>query len=104
MNKIARAMEMIERAISIVSEKIENAYISESGPVSKKQLSDFLSVLILMKRKLAGDNRVDESKIYDMGHIIIDSWPSPNSLGETIIKAEQAYSKAVNIRKVGSRQ
>ncbi len=93
MHKTERAVEAIENAITRIIERIDNPNTPETGPESKKQLHNFLSVLNLMKQKLAGDGPIDENQIYNMGHIIIDSWPYTNSLGEAILKAEQEYNK-----------
>ena len=69
MHKTKRAIEAIENAIIRITERIDNPNTPETGPESKKQL------------------------IYNMGRIIIDSWPYTNSLGEAILKAEQEYNK-----------
>jgi hypothetical protein len=95
MNKTERAIEAIENAIAKIIEKIDNPNTPEMGPESKNQLFNFLSILNLMKRKLAGDDQIDDNKIYNMGHIIIDSWPLADSLGATIIQAEQGYKKVI---------
>ena len=96
MKKTERAIEAVENAISKIIEKIDNINTPETGPESKKQLHNFLSTLILMKQKLEGNNQIDENQIYNMGHIIVDSWTHANSLGVIIIKAEQEYNKVVH--------
>lgn len=82
-------MELIRSAIRGIDAELA-AQAEGRGTVSNEaQLTEFRACLELMILELRGEPRGVVQ--VGMAHVIADSWPYTSALGETIVKAEQAF-------------
>jgi len=82
-------MELIKNAIQDIDTELA-AHSEGRGTVSNEaQLKEFRACLETMVLELRGETQ--GAVQVGMGHVIADSWPYSSDLGETIVRAEQAF-------------
>jgi hypothetical protein len=92
-----KAIYAVQKAIGAIDNELGVIELPETGPESRKQLTEFKQILERMLRNLNGAEPVtlSDRSGYGLGRIIVDSWNFSSFLGEIVINAEHVFLKAL---------
>ena len=95
MNSREKALELTRKALALLSHEEERHSQGCATVGSATQLRSSRNQLEQMLTQLESDGLPSpDRRVRGMGHMVGDSWPLNEPLGNALLEAEQAYRKA----------